>query len=249
MTGFPLRDHRSCLMLSQLVLDLIEHDKAALGKLRRLRKGAALWGPTDKPDRMYVLTSGRLQITTTDDSGRELLLQTVVAGEPFGELCFCAEDGGMRRSMAAAMDHSEVTEIAYTSLLRYLHARPDLLDAVVMTFCSRLHECQLRTEALGHRDAEQRIGRLLLMLSARPHMPDRPEATLAVTHRDLALIADLTRSHVIAILNRFKFAGAIDYKPAGPLVVRLAALQQLLNSDSPRRSRRSLRRPPRDGSR
>lgn len=155
----------------------------------------------------------------------------------------------MRRSAAAATEQSEVTEIAHSAFLRHLQTRPDLLNSVVMMFCTRLNDCQLRIEALGHRDAEERIGQLLLTLATRPHIADRSEAKLAVTHRELALMAAMTRAHVTVVLDRFKLAGAIDYKRSGRLIVRIAALQQVLGANSERRSRRTVRRPARAGSR
>ena len=58
--------------------------------------------------------------------------------------------------------------------------------------------------ALVHRNAEHRIGRLLLMLATRPHQPARKIAQLVVTHGEIALLAAMSRPHVTVVRNRFK---------------------------------------------
>lgn len=228
MSGFLWRDHRSCLILSQLSLDLVAEDRKRVGKRRSVLKGEQLWRPSDTPDRMYVLERGRMNVITTDDGGRELLLQVVTAGETFGELCFCAEDGGIRNSTAMATAAAEVTEIRFQALLEHLQTRVDLLQVLITAFCARLNDCEVRTVALSYRDAEQRIGRLLLWLAKRPHQPAKNVAHLAVTHRELALLASMTRSHVTVVLNRFRNRKAIAYQRMRPITVRIDRLEALL---------------------
>jgi len=228
MPDISFRDHRGCLTLWQAILDLEAKDGKRLGKRRRLEGGAAIWGPSDISDRTYALERGRVNIIALDERGRELLVQIVTAGESFGELCFCAEDGGIRNSTAVAVADSVVVEASYAAIIQYLQTRGDLLRAVVTTFCARLTDCELRGEALSHKEADQRIGRLLLMLAIRPHQPLRKEAALAVTHRELALLAAMTRSHVTVVLNRFKARGGVSYVRYGPITVHIETVRKLL---------------------
>lgn len=228
MADFSVRDHRSCLLLWQTLLDMLADGGKRVGKRLRVRRGAALWRPSDPKDRMYALVRGRVNIVTTGPNGREVLVQVVMAGEPFGELCFCVEDGPVRDSTALAVVDSEVVETPYAATMKYLQARGDLLDAVLTSFCRRLSDCELRAEALTSPQAEQRLGRILLMLATRPHQPLRTEAHLAVTHRELALLARMTRAHATVVLNRFKESQVVSYARGGPISVDIGKLQAFL---------------------
>lgn len=245
MADLPFRDHRSCLVLWQTLLDMLADGGTAVGTRVRVPRGAALWLPGDLKERMYALVRGRVNIVTTDPSGREVVVQVVGAGEPFGELCFCVEDGPLRNNTALAVVDSEVVETPYAAVLAHLQARGDLLDTILASFCRRLSDCELRSEALTHRRADHRLGRILLMLATRPHQPLRTAADLAVTHRELALLAAVTRAHATVVLNRLKEKRVVSYQRSGPISVDIAKLEAFLGrSGTPAkpRARRSAKR-------
>ena len=152
MVAFPFRHHRTCLALTEALRRVAAEGKGP-GKQRAVAKGHILWGPSDTPDRMYVVDRGRMKIQAVDERGHELLLQVVNAGEPFGELCFCAPDQGQRGSTAIAVRDVVVTEWRYQDVLTHVRKHEDLLHALLVALCLRLTESQLRIEALGYRES------------------------------------------------------------------------------------------------
>ncbi|MGI9166925.1 MAG: LysR substrate-binding domain-containing protein [Pyrinomonadaceae bacterium] len=59
-------------------------------RTRRFEKGADVWRPDDRADSIFFLLSGQVAVIVGDVEGKEVALRVVEAGEPFGELCFCA---------------------------------------------------------------------------------------------------------------------------------------------------------------
>jgi CRP/FNR family cyclic AMP-dependent transcriptional regulator len=231
--SFPLVEHRSCAMLSRLTVEHVPRD-GSLGRVRKIRKDVDIWQAEDPGDRIYFLMRGEVAIFSGDPQARDILLQTVNAGEPFGELCFCAETGGVRNSVARTCTAVTVVEIEYDAFLRHIQTTDGVLAPLVFTLCQRLGECETRTQILAHRGAQERVGRLLLQLAAklRRHGDKRQEkVTLRTSHVDLAKLAAMSRSHVTVTLGRFRRSHLVEYvRNRGLIVVNVPALTAYLES-------------------
>lgn len=149
--SFPFEEHRSCLTLTRLSEEIMPRD-GSLGRVRKFRKDIDIWQPTDASDRIYFLQRGKVEICSGDPQARDILLQAVTAGEPFGELCFCAETGGVRNTVARTLQPVTVLEIEYVAFLKYVRASDQVLSSLLFTICQRLSDCETRmVEASGRR--------------------------------------------------------------------------------------------------
>ena len=164
--SFPFPEHRTCVTLSRLTADQLPRDNS-LGRVREMRKGADIWQAEDRSDRIYFLLRGKVAIFSGDPQARDILLQTVTAGELFGELCFCAEARAIRNSVARASTAVTVLEIEYEAFLEYVRTRSDLLAPLFFAICLRLSDCETRTQSLAQRGAQERVGGVLLQLAAK----------------------------------------------------------------------------------
>ena len=149
---FPFAEHRTCTTLTRLTIDHLPAD-GAIGRRRKFRKDTDIWQPDDRGDRLYFVERGEIAIFSGDPLARDLLLQKAGPGEPFGEVCLCAEGTGQRNTVARACTDVTVLEIKYDAFLRYLEAHPPALHALVCTFCLRLTDCESQSEILAHRGA------------------------------------------------------------------------------------------------
>ena len=219
--------HRDCQTLTGITLDHLPRD-GSLGRVRRYAKGTQLWQTDDAADCIYFLRRGRVAIMTSTPEQRPVLLRTVEADQPFGELCLCTTRARTRGSTASALVACEAIEIKLGQFLAYLHKNRDALDALMYTFCLRLTEAEHRVEVFAHRGAEQRLGRLMLRLGttgARDgHVDRRDTVTLSVSHNELAQMAGMTRSHVTVTMGRLRRRGLVRYQREGPLRVDVQAL-------------------------
>ena len=220
--------HRDCETLTGITLDHLPRD-GSLGRVRRYAKGTNLWQSDDAADRIYFLRRGRVAVMTATPEHRPVLLRTIEADQPFGELCLCTTRSRTRGTTASALVACEAIEIRLGHFLGVPATRTvQALDALLYTFCLRLTEAEHRVEVFAHRGAEQRLGRLMLRLGitgARDgHVDRRDTVTLSVSHNELAQMAGMTRSHVTVTMGRLRRRGLVRYQREGPLRVDVQAL-------------------------
>lgn len=223
---FPHGEHADCRALTSLTLDHLPHD-GSLGRARRFRRGADVWQPEDRSDRLYFLMRGQVAVIASSVDGREVVLALIEAGEPFGELCFCGGENAYRRTTARATFESEVIEIKLADFVNFLQQNRDVLAAFIFTLCIRLAHAERRIEILAYRGAEERLGMLLLHLaSARGGKSGGhgDEVKLPVTHEELARMAAMSRQQVTITMGRLRRAGLVRYERNRPLVVNAGAL-------------------------
>lgn len=230
----PLPEHRSCQALTGITARHIPHD-GSLGRVRRYEKGANIWEPSDLSDRIFFVEKGQVAIVAGDVEGREFIMRTVEAGDPFGELCFCSATDRRRHSFSRALVDSTVVEIEYDHLYAFLQSNRGALVALTHTFCIRLSAAEERVDALMHRDAEGRLGRILVSLATgRGADPNTTRVALRLNHSELARMAAMNRSHVTVTLGKFRTKGLVEYQRGGPLLVNIQKLMAYLQIDFPK---------------
>lgn len=231
----PLPDHGDCEILTGLTVDSTPRD-GSLGHSRSYRKGSDVWKPDDRSDSIFFLHSGQVAVVSSDRDGRELVLGVIEAGEPFGELCFCApKKHFLRGTYARAVARSEVLEIKLDDFLSFLQTSRDLLQAFTFTFCCRLSDCQRRVEFLAYRGAEERLGRVLLHIAATRGKPSDAlsgQTVLPVSHDELAQMAAMSRPHVTVTMGKLRRRGLVQYERNKPLTVDTEALNIYLTGIS-----------------
>ncbi|SRR5713101_7029957 len=219
--------HLDCEALTGITVDHLPHD-GSLGRVRRYAKGAGIWEADDAADRIYFLRRGRVAVMTATPEHRPVLLRTIEAGQAFGELCLCTSRARTRGTTASALIGCEAIEIKLSQFLGYLRQHREALEALICTFCFRLTEAEHRVEVFAHRGAEQRLGRLMLRLGSsgsRDRRLDRKDTvTLSLSHKELARMAGMSRSHVTVTLGRLRRRGLVRYQREGPLRVDVPAL-------------------------
>ena len=225
--------HRDCEALTGITLDHLPTD-GSLGRVRRYKKGAHLWQLDDAADRIYFLRRGRVAIMTATPEHRPVLLRTVEPHQPFGELCLCTTRTRTRGTTASALIPCEALEIKLSQFLGYLRQNRAALEALVCTLCLRLTDAEHRVEVLAHRGAEQRLGRLMLRLGTSGgragHTDGKDTVALSVSHKELAQMAGMSRSHVTVTMGRLRRRGLVRYRREGPLRVDVQALTAYLGS-------------------
>lgn len=216
--------------MTGLTLNQLPRD-GSLGRVRQYDQGTYVWQAGDRADRIYFLQRGHVAVMVNDPQGREITLQSVLPGEPFGELCYCSPKKGRRETNSRALLNSEVVEISLDDFVDYLQRRGDVLTALMVTFCLRLSDAERRAEILTHRGAVERLGRLLLQLARTrgyAHPQVEGQVILHVSHDELAQMAAMSRSHVTVTMGKLRRLGLILYERNQPLVVNAPALTAYL---------------------
>lgn len=225
--------HLACQTLTGITLEHLPRD-GSLGRVRSFPKGADIWRPDDRADRIYFLERGQVAVMTGDTRGHEVMMKVITAGEPFGELCLCAQENGVQHTTGRALVASVALQIKQRDFVSYLQQDREALTAFVFTFCERLSDAERRIGVLTHRDAEGRLGSLLLQLASTPGEKGG-KVQLRVGHEDLAQMAAMSRSHVTVMMGRFRRRKLVHYERNRPLVIDVVALKAYL-TEAPKES-------------
>ena len=224
--------HLPCQTMTGLTLEHLPKGDS-LGRVRRYRKGADIWRADDRADRIYFLNRGQVAVMSGDAKGNEVIMQVIEKGAPFGELCFCSQERGLRHTTGRAVIESEILEVRHRDFVSYLQKHTNALMNFTFTLCERLSEMKLRVGVLAHRGAEERLGRLLLQLTAPPGQQQTEgttEVPLHIGHEELAKMAAMNRSHVSVTMGKLRRRGLVRYERNRPLVVDVPALKAYLTA-------------------
>ncbi len=103
-------------------------DDAAAGELRNLLRtrdvaaGAALFRTGDNGDAMYLIESGRVRITITDDDKKTIILAELAQGDFFGEMAII--DGKQRSADAIVSEAARLAILSRDNFLRFIRNNP-----------------------------------------------------------------------------------------------------------------------------
>jgi CRP/FNR family cyclic AMP-dependent transcriptional regulator len=130
-------------------------DDEAAGELRdllRIREvaaGAALFRTGDDGDAMYLIESGRVRITITDDDKKTITLAELAQGDFFGEMAII--DGKQRSADAIVSEAARLAILSRDNFLRFIRNNPLVALEMLSATFGRLR----RTDKL----LQQRVSR------------------------------------------------------------------------------------------
>jgi CRP-like cAMP-binding protein len=159
----------------------------------RLSDGEVLFQRGERGDAFYVIDSGQIRIFTLDEEGSELTLNTLAAGEAFGELALV--DDRPRSASAAALGPAVLRRLRRDEFLARVHTSPALTDIVIRLLSQRTRHMTDYIEWLGQWArliAEGQYDQAMQSIRDEQSAPDRA----------LAAVADAVRYMVQAVQDR-----------------------------------------------
>ena len=224
--------HAVCSDLTRLITEHLSRD-SSFGRPAELSKGTYIWRQGDAANSIFFLRRGQVALKAADTEGHEVIIRVVEEGDPFGELCLCAEGHGERRTSACAVVPSEAIEVSLDRFVDFLQKNHEALKNLLFTFCIRLADAERRIGVLAHRGAEERLGNLLLSLAAAQGRGtsdgDLREVSLTISHEQLAQMAAMSRAHTTITMGKFRSRGLVGYRRGQPVRVVVPALKKFLN--------------------
>ena len=96
----------------------------------------------EKGDHLYIIESGKVQISYNDENGRENTLAVLGTGAFFGELSLI--DGGTHTATARTMEETVLLTLDQASFYRFLDKHPRLGHAMLYALATRLRSSTIR---------------------------------------------------------------------------------------------------------
>jgi len=124
-------------------------DLRNLLSVREVPNGAALFRAGDQGDAMYLIESGRVRITISDDDQKEIVLAELAQGDFFGEMAII--DGKQRSADATVSEDARLAVLSRENFLGFIHDNPKVALEMLSASFGRLR----RTDKL----LQQRVSR------------------------------------------------------------------------------------------
>jgi len=109
---------------------------AAMMREENLPAGRILFEVGDPGSSMYIIRSGKIRISIPGDSGEEVSLATLAAGDFFGELALL--DQNPRSARATAVDVAQLYSLDREQFLSFVGSRPDAALSMLSATAKRL---------------------------------------------------------------------------------------------------------------
>jgi len=116
----------SALLAEVEFFHLLDEEQRALLAARldvvRIPAGTAMWDYGEPGGALYIVRAGAVELFTRDDTGERIVLETVGAGEVFGEISLL--DGGSRTAAARVTEDLEALHMDRAELDEFLRMQP-----------------------------------------------------------------------------------------------------------------------------
>ena len=180
---------------------------AALGSRRVYEKDALIFMRGDPGDSLCGVVSGRVRISASLPTGKEVFLNIMEPGDSFGEIALL--DGQRRTATATAMARTELIVFKREQFLPLLGSEPQLAIHLISLLCRRVRWTAQLMEDSALLSVPARMAKRLLSLS---HISGRrtPDGIrLALSQEELARFLGVSRQVVNQYLQVWKAHGWI----------------------------------------
>ncbi|SFV08111.1 cAMP-binding domain of CRP or a regulatory subunit of cAMP-dependent protein kinases [Methylobacterium sp. 174MFSha1.1] len=197
-------------------IDLISYESRCIW--RRFDANEILVDFDDASTDVYLLASGEVRILNRTQSGKEVILGEMRAGEFFGELA--AIDGVSRSANVTALTRGELCVVPAAVFREIVFAAPPIADKLLRLLAKRVRMLNARLMEHAVLDLRHRLYAELLRLSApRPGTDGERAVSPPPYHHVLAARIGCRREQVTREFTVMAQEGLVD-RTRGALILR-----------------------------
>jgi CRP-like cAMP-binding protein len=203
-------------------------DVANSGVVLQIAKGKVLFQAGDDSNDVYAILAGRLAISSTGATGREIGFRECSAGDCFGELA--ALDGLPRSATVTAVVATHVLRIAAPHFRRLMTRRPEMAQEVLRSLALLVRALSDRIADNSVRASVRIVSELVRVAEAAAQRPDAVRVPIlpAPTDEDLAARLDSQRESVNRVINELKRRTLVSRSRSTLVVLDLPGLRRHL---------------------
>jgi CRP-like cAMP-binding protein len=184
----------------------------------------------DTDDDVFFILSGVARAATFTDSGKEVFMSDLPAGESFG--IFAAIDGQPRSTNVIAVVEARIARMSAVNFNKVLYSHSDVARAFILYLVDRVRHLSARMTAVTTRNAEQRlIAELLRLAEAGITGKDAARIELLPTQQDFAALLFSQRETIGREMSKLKDAGLIEREGRSLLIKSLSQLRARLSGE------------------
>ena len=134
------------------------HQLAPGGAVRAYARNVVVVSEGDPTDSLYVVLSGKVKAFISDESGREVVLNTIAAGDYFGEMVL---DGGARSASIMTLEPSKFYVIPQRDVEAMLAKNPEFARNMLRKLIGKVRSLTARVLDLSLKDVYGRLVKYL----------------------------------------------------------------------------------------
>lgn len=195
------------------------------GRLRRFRRGQALFTEGDVAERVFLIETGRVLITCTSADGREIVLGIRGPGDIIGELS--ALDGEARSATALVLADVEAVVSPGAAMARALE-HVDAAHELIGILADRLRDADRKRLEFATLDTLGRVAERLLELAGGFGSPG-PDGTvieMPLSQQQLASWCGASRESTVKALSTLRALNTISTGRQSLVIHDAAALRR-----------------------
>ncbi len=200
---------------------------ASLGTRKIFSKGSIILMEDEIGSALFIIIDGKVKVSRLDETGREVILSILGPGEVFGEMSLL--DGMKRSATVSAIVDTEVLIIYRDDFLNLLNRYPQIAISLLRELAQRLRKADMQIKSLSLKDAEGRIGCVLIMLADDLGRMYKGHVIVEgiPTQQDIANMAGTSRETVSRVLSRFERRGLIKVEGRKLIILEYEKMRQM----------------------
>jgi CRP-like cAMP-binding protein len=203
---------------------------ASVSLARSFEKGETVFAEGDPPDFLVTIARGRVKVTKTLPSGKEIILEIFGPGDPVGAVV--AYEGKPYPASAVAIEHAECILVRRREFFALFESHPSFVRGFLTGMAQRIVELTRRIPEVAGGRVETRFAHLFLKLADRVGRPQEAGrfVPMALSRQELADLTGTTIETCIRIMSRWGKEGLVSTEHDGFLVRDRRALERLLEA-------------------
>lgn len=178
---------------------------------RRYPRGSTIIFAGEESDSIFYITKGSVTVIIEDDTGREIIVAYLNAGDFFGEMAMFGE--GTRTAWVKAKSECEVAELSYAKFSELSKRDAGMLFTLTSQLVDRLNKTTQKVGDLAFLDVTGRVARTLLDLCTEPDAMTHPDGMqIKVTRQEIGRIVGCSREMVGRVLKTLEDQGLVSVK-------------------------------------
>ena len=223
---------KNCNLFSQLSASDIA-DLEAQSKVRKLKKGAPVYLPTEQADGVLLVAQGRVKVCHATPDGKQSILGFLDVGEIFGELSILGNT--RREEYVEATEKTTLVLLPKDAINAVLRKYPELVLGITKLIGMRRQRVEKRLRNLLFRSNRERVIHLLIELCEK--YGRRSETGIALdirlSHQEMASIIGSTRETVTVVLGQLQKENLIQIARRRVVILDLVRLAEVVNEKTP----------------
>jgi CRP/FNR family cyclic AMP-dependent transcriptional regulator len=179
------------------------------GTVRNYPKNTVMIHEGDRSDSLYVILSGKVKVYSSDEDGKEVILNIQGPGECFGELALI--DAAPRSASVMTMEPSRISVVSRADFEQCLAENSGIALELIRSLAQRVRSLTESVKSLALLDVYGRVARTLLDMASE-EAGGQLVVRQRLTHQDIANMVGASREMVSRIMKDLVNGGYIHVK-------------------------------------